>query len=623
MRKHGFLFALIPLLALALLFTACTPPAEDNSNPGTSGTSALPIISIHPTSGDYVSGATIRDLRVQASASDGGAITYQWYENTTFSNTGGTEITGAKNASYPPQLGSKTENFYYAVVTNTKTGSAPRTNTSNPARVRILDAAEAAPAVTVNITNANQQYVRGFGGMSNAFAIGAPARYMELKDIDTMFNPDTGLGFNILRIMIWPKPLEDVINGEVEPQMNNQITYLEVVKRVNKYGGYVLASPWTPPPEWKVNESEAGTAPSYLLPVHYRDYAEYLKNYARSMASYGAPIYAISIQNEPSWPASYAGCEWTSQQQVDFFTTSGIGKFMTGVAGYGGGKALNPNDSVNPQSVKVMSGEAHQNVTWNNAARDNPTAHAAIDIYAFHTYGNHSNSYTAVQADNDNNRKEVWMTEWNINSGEGNYEQDSKWEFVWVFADAVDNDVRCDNVNAFVWWYLKRFYCFIGDNAFGTVNNEILPRGYILSHWAKYATDTVRVPATVTGHPAVGNTSDNNSTTGYSSSIKVKASAFRRKANPASYWEKQVPEKKREDSISLVIYDKRTTADAEGQNIRVNLPADFGDAQYASAIISDSTGNRHAPHLVVLASDGKTADFYLPANSIVSIKFAK
>jgi hypothetical protein len=81
--------------------------------------------------------------------------------------------------------------------------------------------------------------------------------------------------------------------------------------------------------------------------------------------------------------------------------------------------------------------------------------------------------------------------------------------------------------------------------------------------------------------------------------------------------------KNQEDSISLVIYDKRTAATAEGQNIRVNLPEDFGGAKYASAIISDSTGKRQAPHIVVLAGDGASAVFNLPANSIVSIKFSK
>jgi O-glycosyl hydrolase len=615
MRKHKFLFAAMPFLFLALLFTACSDGGGDTTEgpEGSSGNSAMPVISIHPTSVDYVGGAAIGELSVRAAASDGGTLAWQWYEAASFLNTGGTLIGGAAAETYTPDLGSEMGSYYYyAVVTNTKEGLAPRSNTSNPARIRVLAEAPAAPTVTVTINSANAQYVRGFGGMSNAFGIGGTgARYMEPRDIDTMFNPDTGLGYNILRIMIWPNPLEEVISGQVEPQMNNQITYLEVVKRVNRYGGYVMASPWTPPAAWKVNGSETGTAPSHLLPQHYADYAQYLANYAAAMARYGAPIYTLAIQNEPSFPASYAGCQWSSQQQLDFYSARGVGRFLDGILGYGGGEALN--------NVVSMSGEPHQDVTWNNPVKNNAAANALVDIYAYHIYGKMDNAYTDVQQDTDNGRKEVWMTEHNINSGSGLEVQDYSWDFVWRVADEIDHVIRINNSNAFVWWYLKRYYSMVGDNAFGTVNGEVMPRGWVMSHWAKYATDTVRIPAVVAGHPGSGNANDTNAT-GSTSSVNVKASAYRRKASPSSYWERVV--KNQEDSISLVIYDKRTNAAVEGQDIRVNLPADFGQARYAHAIISDAN-NKQAPLLVVLAAGGTTADFTLPPNSIVSIKFSK
>lgn len=613
MKKRKFLFLALPLLLLALLLAACPEEVAEENDEDEEGavTSSIQRANItqHPTSADYVTGDTIAALVVKADPSAGGTLSYKWYKVDTYTNSGG-EAVGENSASYTPEVAVGATAYYYVAVSNS--GSSTWTQASNPARIRMLAEAPAAPAVSVDIQTTSQQYVRGFGGMSNGFGIGAPARYMELRDINTMFNPETGLGLKILRIMIWPDPLEDVVSGKVEPQMNNQLTYIEAVKRVNKYGGYVLASPWSPPPQWKVNESINGTSPSYLLPQYYSTYAAYLKNYATEMANtYGAPIYTLSIQNEPSWPASYAGCEWSSQQQVDFFTASGVGKFLSGAPGWGAGEE---------GQVKIMSGEAHQNVTWNNAARDNTTANAAIDIYAYHTYGNHSNSYTAVQADSANMRKEVWMTEYNINSGEGNFAQDSTWNFVWPFTVCLDNDIRCDNANAFVWWYAKRFYSFIGDNSNGTVNGEVQPRGYIISHYAKYATDTVRVGAFVTGHPAKGNTSDLSSTGYASSDVKVKASAFRRKANPTSYWEKIV--QKQEDSISVVIFDQRTDG-GDGADIRIKLPADFGAATGVSAIISDSTGNRHAPLLITLNRDGKGADFNLPSNAIVSVKFTK
>jgi O-glycosyl hydrolase len=623
-KMKKFLFALVALLLAALLFNSCPndDPADDEDlGVGGVANNFTPFnwITVHPTSADYVgANPTIEELKVETSLAGTETVTYQWYKAESFKNSDGEEITDATNATYTPPVTdiqqSNDGGFYYVVVTREK-GEDTQTQASNPARIRVLAAAPAAPTTTVTITSTNQQYVRGFGGMSNAFGIGAPARYMEMKDIETMFNPETGLGFNILRIMLWPDPLEDVISGEVEPQMRNQTTYIQAVKKVNEYGGYVMASPWSPPPDYKANGAILGEGDSQLLPRYYKRYADHLKTYASKMAAAGAPIYALSIQNEPTWPASYAGCKWSGAQQRDFFLTDGVGKFTQGVSGWGGGKA---------QQVKIMSGEPHDGVkSFHNETRNNPTAHGIVDIYAFHTYGNHNNKTTAIQADNDANRKELWMTEWNQNSGAGQYLQDSTWNFVWIFVNAVDNDVRCDNVNAYVWWYTKRFYCFIGDNSYGTVNGEIQPRGYAFSHYAKYATDTIRIPAVVNGHPAGGNANDLQTQTGYDSSVNVKASAFRRKptSQKSGYWEEQV--KADEDSISLVIYDQRTSAGTVEEPIRVSLPADFGEAKFAHAIISDSTGKRHAPHLVVLTENGTKADFNLPANSIVSIKFTK
>jgi len=608
MKKHGLLFVTASLLALALFFTSCDVGEGEKKV----DVSNVPVnwITVHPTSADYTDAGAVAALKVQANPSDDGALTYQWYENTSFSNVGGTKVSGATSDTYAPNMAGKTEKFFYVVIIKT-TGGKEEAYASNPARIRIVGADAEAPAVTVAIGTDNRQYVRGFGGMSNAFGITPAdvARYMRVEDIDTMFNPDTGLGYNILRIMIWPKPLDEVVSGQVEPQMNNQLTYINVVKKVNEYGGYVLASPWTPPPEWKVNESEAGTSPSYLLPKYYGDYAEYLAAYAAGMASRGAPIYTLSIQNEPSWPASYAGCEWSTAQHLAFFKSPAVKGFLKDVRGYGGGKRLD--------SVLVMSGEPHQNVTWNNSVKNDAEANAEVDIYAYHIYGSMNGPYTDVQADKDGMRKEVWMTEHNINSGSGQELQDYSWDYVWLAAEEIDHVIRVNSTNAFVWWYLKRYYAMVGDNAWGTVEGEVMPRGWVMSHWAKFATDTVRVPAVVTGHPDIGNASDAAST-GKGGSAMVKASAYRRKAAPAGWPETQV--KKQEDSVSLVIFNQKLNGTA--QDVRVTLPADFGAAQYVYAIISDST-NRQAPHLITLTANGTAADFNLPANSIVSLKFTK
>jgi len=48
----------------------------------------------------------------------GSSITYQWYSNTTNSNSGGTLISGATSASYTPPTTTAGTKYYYVIVTN-------------------------------------------------------------------------------------------------------------------------------------------------------------------------------------------------------------------------------------------------------------------------------------------------------------------------------------------------------------------------------------------------------------------------------------------------------------------------------------------------------------------------
>jgi glucuronoarabinoxylan endo-1,4-beta-xylanase len=59
------------------------------------------------------------------------------------------------------------------------------------------------------------------------------------------------------------------------------------------------------------------------------------------------------------------------------------------------------------------------------------------------------------------------------------------------------HEAMTSNWNAYIWWYLQRYYSFIGDGEQGTTNGEILKRGYAFSHFSKYIKPGfVRVDAT-------------------------------------------------------------------------------------------------------------------------------
>lgn len=51
-----------------------------------------------------------------------------------------------------------------------------------------------------------------------------------------------------------------------------------------------------------------------LIPDSGAAYARYLNDFALYMASNGAPLYAVSVQNEPDWEPNYESCVWTATE---------------------------------------------------------------------------------------------------------------------------------------------------------------------------------------------------------------------------------------------------------------------------------------------------------------------
>ena len=63
-----------------------------------------------------IKNGTAVSLTVDASSTDGTALTYQWYSNTKNANIGGTAISGASNQTYTPSTADKGTAYYYCAV---------------------------------------------------------------------------------------------------------------------------------------------------------------------------------------------------------------------------------------------------------------------------------------------------------------------------------------------------------------------------------------------------------------------------------------------------------------------------------------------------------------------------
>jgi hypothetical protein len=83
-------------------------------------TATLPSITTQPstTAQNLCLNGSATALAVVATAGSGSITGYQWYSNTTSSNTGGVAITGATSASYAPSTSIAGILYYYCVVTN-------------------------------------------------------------------------------------------------------------------------------------------------------------------------------------------------------------------------------------------------------------------------------------------------------------------------------------------------------------------------------------------------------------------------------------------------------------------------------------------------------------------------
>ena len=294
------------------------------------------------------------------------------------------------------------------------------------------------------------QHVTGFGGFSPS-----PQWSYWLGDaeMNKLFGKgDTQLGLIILRLYI-----ANSKNGWSAGVANAKIA--------KRHGAFIFASPWSPPASWKSNNSDSNGGE--LLESHYADWANYLNDYYKYMKNQGVTIDAVSIQNEPDWNASYQSCIWSGEKMAKFLRQYG---------------SLIECKIVAPEAI-------HFSKNMHEPILNDPEACAQLDIMGGHFYGWDGSSYPLAAKKG----KEVWMTEFLINERQQNNNQNINWkDDGFLFARSV-NDAMLANMSAWVHYSLKRYYGCLGDGTYGTTNNGITKRGYILSHYAKYVSGTTRI----------------------------------------------------------------------------------------------------------------------------------
>ena len=253
---------------------------------------------------------------------------------------------------------------------------------------------------------------------------------------------------------------------------------LSTAKLAKKQGAILFASPWGQPMEWKTNNSinaknDAGEVGS-LKKENWPDYAAYLEKYVQYLRKNGVELDAISIQNEPDWTPTYAGCYWSTSDMAEFVKTYGRQiscKIIT------------------PESIGCSDGYAN--------ALNKTDVLNCFDIYGGHQYSGIGSAYKNLAKKG----KEIWMTEYLINWNE-NQTTTRNFDFTKDFFNFFRSINTCmlGDFNAWIHYAAKRYYGFLGDGTTGAGSEgTITKRGYIMAHFAKFVTGMTRIDATLGG----------------------------------------------------------------------------------------------------------------------------
>ena len=343
-----------------------------------------------------------------------------------------------------------------------------------------------ADPIVLTVKGTRNQTITGFGA---ACCDGAMCPLgTDTAPVKLLYGPSSKVGLNIMRMEISPNFEGDIIIPEWG---NYDSPYdwkgsLPSAKIVKQRGGIVFGTPWSPPGEYKTNgtaqggnSEDQGYQKGKLRQDCYDKFFPWLNTFLAYMKKNGVNVDAVSIQNEPDWWVSYSGCLYEPQDLVNL------------VKGY-----ASMLDRETYPGVRLISGESlgfTQNYT--DPLMQNAACRKQIDIVAGHLYGHAPLDYMKQSAVLPlKYHKEVWMTEHSSTDNIG--DRLPNWHEQLLFAEEL-NECMLAGCTGYIYWYMRAHWSFVGtgETKYGTANkkNKLLPRAYVMSHFAKHVTGSTRL----------------------------------------------------------------------------------------------------------------------------------
>lgn len=348
-----------------------------------------------------------------------------------------------------------------------------------------------AKEVIVMVRDTRYQTVSGFGA---ACCDGAMCPFgTDTQPVKLLYGPTSKIGLNIMRMEISPNFKGDIsysdVGWDTPYDWNGSLPSAKIVKQ---RGGIVFGTPWSPPGSYKTNGSaqggnadDQGNIRAELREDCYEKFFPWLNTFLTYMKNNGVNVDAVSIQNEPDWWVSYSGCLYTPQQQLNL------------VKNY-----AHLLDREKFPGVRLISAEPLGfDPKYSDALLDNVTARNQIDIIAGHLYGHPplgNMKSAAVKAEKYG--KEVWMTEHSVSDNIQN--RLPTWHEQLLFAEEL-NECMLSGCTGYIYWYMRAHWAFVGtgETQYGTANkkNVLLPRAYVMAHFAKNVTGGTRLNTIIGG----------------------------------------------------------------------------------------------------------------------------
>ena len=408
--------------------TAGNSTASAGDSVTVSNAAAPPVVSItSPANGATVSGT----VTVSGTASGSGAISLVQVsvDGGTFSNASGTN-----SWNFSLNTTSLTEAAH--TLTAKVTDSSGQTALSTP--VTITTNNVSGPTVVINWSDVHQQ-IDGFGASSAFTGDG-----ISDTQADLFWSTSSGVGLSLLRVQI---------------QTDGTYPDLATMQKAQDRGVKIWGTPWSPAASMKSNGNTNNGGS--LLASDYQAYANYLSSYVLGLKnSYGISLYALSIQNEPDYTATWSSCIWTGQQFHDFL-----------------GNNLLPTFAKNGVTTKIiMPEESGWKFDLATTTLSDPVTAAGVSIIAGHNY---DGAAAAAYPLGQNQGKGLWETE--VSSFE-TFDPSITNGLIW--AQKINDWMTIANANAWHYWWLIDGN---GDNeALIGPSGQTTKRLYVMGNYSKF-----------------------------------------------------------------------------------------------------------------------------------------